>query len=435
MIIKTIISLGILVFVHELGHLIAALLMKVKVEKFSIGFGPKLFSFTWKEIEFKISLIPLGGYLKMKGENPDEKLSNDSYDFQNKKWWQKIFIAFSGPFANLIFAFFVFVAAFLLGRVYYDQLPVLGKITDSYQTQFLEGDRFLEVNGTEVKSWTAIIRNIRQGENNFKIEREHSVLSITTDNLSKDIFYSNLLPQAPAIIGDVSPGLPAYKAGLLSGDEILEIDNTPVKDWYELRDIITRKESDKITVKLLRDSKLYSIEIELQNNLFDNNSKMIGITQKLPHKIEENYSLTKSLLYGSYSTITSVWANYYGLYKLFLNPSELSKNVSSPIMLYSIAKSTSTRGISDYLDFLAAISIVLMVMNLLPIPVLDGGLILFSLIEGIIRKPLSFKFKLAAQNVGILILFTLMVFAFSNDIGTLIKRNRAFKQNTELNQE
>jgi len=430
LIIKVIIALGLLIFVHELGHFLMALLMRVRVYKFSIGFGPRLFSFTKSGVEFLVSAFPLGGYVLMKGEKLDQEdeTKDDSDSLPNKKWWQRCLIAFAGPFANLILAFFLFSIAFLSGRSYEDQEAVIGKVETSYNSVFQENDQIISVNGNPVKSWTQIIRNTKEGENLYTLIRNKATVEIMSDTLKQIDWYTTFKPTAPAIVGEVAPGMPAYKAGILPDDKILEIDGIEIKDWYEMRDAIISNPAESINMKLLRNGIILEKTIILRDNLFEENAKMIGITQKLPVKIEEKYSITESLTLGFTSTITNVYANYYGLYKLIRKPAEIRQNVGSPIMIYSIAKDTSKKGLAEFISFLASLSVVLMVMNLLPIPILDGGHILFAIIEAVIRKPLSLKARIIAQNIGLFTLLLLMFFAFYNDIGNIIQRNFSFKK-------
>lgn len=419
-----------LVTVHEGGHYLAALLFGVKVEKFSIGFGPKLFSFHAFNTEFRISLIPLGGYVKMKGENPDEEIS-DPDAFKEKKWWQRAIIAVSGPFANLVFALLIFIFSFLIGKSFEDNAPIIGKI-DSFYSQIQEGDKILQVNGENVISWNQIIQNTKDDEiDELQIERDGKVFSILFEDLEKQDWFADILPAASTVIGEVAVGMPAYKAGLQENDKIIAVDQQKVNDWYEMREAIKNSAQNEVVLTIERENQTFQKEIELQENIIDD-SRIIGITQKLPVKFVEKYSLWESLKYGTVTTFSFVGLNYAMLYKLIIRPAEITANLGGPVMIYSLSQQSAQKGLDSVLSFIAAISLILMIMNLLPIPILDGGQIFFCIIEGIRGKPLSQRIQMILQNIGIFIILFLMIFAFWNDIQRILTRNLSIKQQQQI---
>ncbi|MCD4795916.1 MAG: RIP metalloprotease RseP [Candidatus Cloacimonetes bacterium] len=427
-IIGALIALGILVIVHETGHLVAARIFGVEVEKFSIGFGPKLFGFRKGKTEYRISLIPLGGYLKMKGENPDEKAEESEDSFKSKKWWQRALIAFAGPFFNLVFAAIVFIASFAVGRSFEDHLPVVGKITSEIVDFVQVNDEILEVNDNTVQGWSQIVQYTKPDEMNYvRVRRNNELVDISSEEIRKETWYTGILPFSPAVVGEVAPGLPAYKSGLMKGDEILSVDGIDVNDWYEMREIITESSIEEVKLKIKRSDNVFEKSLKLEENLLDNN-RIIGITQELPVKIEERYNLGESIVYGAFTTVNFVVVNYSMLFKLITNPKAIKANLGGPVMLYTMSQQTAKKGLDTILAFIGMISIILMIMNLLPIPILDGGQIFFCFIEGIKRKPLSFRIQIVMQNIGLFILIFLMVFAFWNDINRIFSRNMAIRQ-------
>lgn len=432
-IIGAIVALGILVTVHELGHFIAARIFNVEVEKFSIGFGPKLLAFTKRKTEYRISLIPLGGYLKMKGENPDEEIEDTENSFKIKPWWQRAIIAFAGPFANLILALLIFIFTFAIGKHFEDQLPIVGEVSANYAEFVQEKDTILQVNDKDVNGWTQIIQNVKiNEENTFLIERNNEQILITNNQVEPKIWVTEILPYVPAIIGEVAPGMAAYKAGLMDNDEILSIDGKDIKNWYEMRTAITTNENESITLKIKRGNDIFEKSLVPEENILDNN-RIIGITQFMPVKYIERYNLLESVKYGTIGTINFVYLNYAMLYKLITNPSAIKNNLGGPVMIYAMSAQTAEKGLDSILSFIAAISLMLMIMNLLPIPILDGGHIFFCFIEGIRKKPLGLKIQIALQNVGLFILVFLMVFAFWNDISRLFSRSSSInKQKIEM---
>jgi regulator of sigma E protease len=433
-IIGAIIALGLLVTVHELGHFLAARMFGVGIEKFSIGFGPKLLSIKHKETDYRVSLIPLGGYVKMKGENPDEIVQDIEHSYKAKKWWKRAIIAFSGPFFNLIFAIFILILSFSIGRVYEDQPTKIGRImTDDY-ANFQINDTILSVNGDKVVSWSQVLQKLEQNnDNRFEVERDNEIISVIIEDIDKMDFSNSVLPDSPPIIGEMAMGLPAYKAGLKENDTIIKIDAKEIQDWYDIRETIQRIEGDSVTLVIQRDAEMFEKTVRLEKNVLDG-SKILGITQKLPLRIEESYSPKESVQYGFISAFNMVYLNYYGLIKLFSRPSTIKDNVGGPVMIFAMSKQTIQKGWNSILVFVAMISIVLMVMNLLPIPVLDGGHIFFCIIEGISGHPLTIKTQLVLQKIGISILLFLVIFAFFNDFSRIFQRNLSLRQ-YELNQQ
>lgn len=437
-IIGALIALGLLVAVHEGGHFLAARWLGVYVEKFSIGFGPKIISFKDKMTEYRISLIPLGGYVKMRGENPDEDMTDTKGSFLALVWWKRGIIAFSGPFTNLLFAILILIFTFLMGKNYEDYSPFIGKVLaaeESYQTDNLEylqaGDKLLSINGQEIRSWNDSYTAVADGINDLVIERAGREINVTL-KFSQLAWIEQILPETTTTIGEVSPGLPAYNAGLMDGDKVISINGVPVNDWYELRKQVKASDGKTVKVEIEREDGRFEREIKLQENLLDG-SQVIGITQKLPMEVHESYNLWESMKYGSLTAVDFVILNYVGIYKLVLKPTELKNNLGGPVLMYTMSKQTVKQGWNSILNFIAIISIILMVMNLLPIPILDGGIIFFCFIEGIRGKALSMRTQITLQKIGASILILLMFFAFSNDFTRIFKRNVSIKsQQIEL---
>ena len=427
-IIGAVVALGVLVTVHEFGHFVAARLFGVDVEKFSIGFGKKLFSFQKGKTEYRISLIPLGGYLKMKGENPDEEIVDTEHSFRGKTWWQRAIIAFAGPFMNLIFALILFITSFAVGRNYEDLMPVIGHVETEYSSIFLPKDVILEVNNHPIKGWNQIIQYSHPDQDNFyKILRNSTELEITTEGLESMFWFSTVKPQVDAVVGEVSPGLSAYKAGLMPGDKILAVDEEPVADWYEMRIAITENPNSEVKLKIQRGEQIFDKILQLEQHIYQDN-KVIGIMQYMPVKIQGKYNLGQSISYGSITTANFVILNYVMFGKLIANPQAIKSNLGGPVMIYTMSKQTVDKGWDIILSFVAAISIVLMIMNLLPIPILDGGHIFFCFLEGIFRKPLPLKVQIILQNIGLFLLMFLMVYAFWNDFSRIFSRNAAIQE-------
>lgn len=438
-IVIAILIFGVLVLIHEGGHFLAARWCRVRIDKFSIGFGPKLFGFKKGETEYVVSLIPLGGYVKMRGENPDEK-SEEEDSFSQKKWYQRAFIAFAGPFANLLFAFILFILSYTLGKTYYDLEPVFEKATGQYANFIHQNDKILEINQKPVRGFTEMFAYIKENQvNEFKISNQEPygcVIYNRTEKIkisTKADFYNHLVPLSGTIIGDVSSGLPAWKAGLQRLDQILKINGKEIYKWTEVRETIQNLKDTKVNLTIKRNDHVFDRIVQLENNpLEEKQVKIIGITQYLPVMIDENNTFWESVKLGSVTTLSFTAFNYIALFKVFQSPESLKSSIGGPVMVFSMTKETAEKGFSDTINFMAAISILLMIMNLLPIPILDGGHILFCLIEGVFKKEVPLRIQQNLQQVGFLILISLMLFAFYNDFSKMASRSISLRENKKI---
>ncbi len=416
-------ALGVLILVHETGHFFAARLCKVSVEKFSVGFGKAIFTVRRKGIEYRLGWIPLGGYVKMKGDNPDEEEAAAPDSFLLTRWWKKILIAVAGPFANLLFAVAIFIFAFLLPNCVEDLPPVISKAGGDYSAFFMPQDSIISVNGYAVKGWFQLSSKLNSdADNEVVLKRQDHRLTYSLPKLNLADFYENVLPVVKPVIGDVTPGMPAWRAGLRKNDLIIAVDTTVVTDWYTMRELITKTRFDLIRLTIKRDEQLIVKELPLEANPLQKDRRMIGIMQHLPVSWVEQYSLPDAVKQGVSSTIGFVYLTYAGLYKLIGNPGQFKSSIGGPVMIVSMSRETVQKGWTYWLLFIASISLILMIMNLLPIPVLDGGHIIFALIHGITGKPLPKRIQIILQNIGIVILLSLMIFALYNDFTKIFTR-------------
>jgi regulator of sigma E protease len=411
--------------VHELGHFLAALWNGVRVETFSIGFGPKIFSFERRGIVFKIAMIPFGGFVRMHGESPDDLEEKEESDidiegsFFHKRWWQKGLVALAGPVFNLIFAFLLISASFMVGRTISDFNPAIYSADEPYTEIFSSGVIVAKINSEFVRSYSDIyMKTIGNSENVFEFTNAEPV-TVFIDCKVK--FFNALRPVTSNVVGEVTVGLPAWKAGIQSGDKIAMIDGRNTRNWEEVRAAISSSSDDSVILTVIRGEGIHNFTLYPEiNPLSNDDTKIIGITQKLDISFTERFGLFESIKLGSISTASFVYFNYSALFQLIQKPATLKNSVGGPIMVYYMTSQSTQRGLSDFLLFIAAISIILAIMNLLPIPVLDGGHIIFSIYEGIARKPLPFKAQVLAQQIGFFMLIALMAFAFYSDISRLI---------------
>jgi len=425
----TIIAFGFLIFVHELGHFSLARLFKIKIEVFSIGLGPKLYSFEKNGTQYALSLIPLGGYCKMKGENLGTKQNVDPDSFPAKHWWERCFVIFGGAFYNFLFALLLITFSFAIGRTYEDLEPRIYSIETPFLEVFQRGDLLISVNDHLVSSFSGIFSHLIANETNIFVVQRTSATSIEDVEIPIFIeqqweFMNSLKPVVPNIVGEISPGLPAWRAGILPGDQIIAINDTETNNWYDIKEAINTSNTKEIKLFIKRNGEQLNLLVTPENNPLSNeNSRIIGITHQLNVSIHEEYTLWESCKIGLFSTISLVKANYNALFLLLKKPSNLKNSVSGPIMLFYMTSETSKKGLTEMLFFVAAVSILLMIMNLLPIPVFDGGQIIFCLYEGLFKRTIPHKIQMIMQQIGLIFIIFLMIYAFYSDLSRIFQKS------------
>ena len=342
-----VVVLGVLIFVHELGHFLLARLHGVRVLVFSLGFGPKLYSFYGKDshTEYRLSAIPLGGYVKMLGESEEDEVSPEDlpYAFQSKGVWPRTGIVFAGPAFNFLFAFVALTIAYMSG-------------------------------------------------------------------------VGELLP----VIGAVSPGMPAQVAGLQVGDRITYIDEQPISRWSTFSNTIKTSEGRSLTFTVERDGSQFAVLIKPQiqetKNLFGETVilQLIGVR---PGGAIDNVA------YSPLDAIAKGWEQTWYMTKLTLTSTwklltqvVSADQIGGPLMIADLAGKAANQGASNLLFFMALISVNLGILNLLPIPVLDGGHLMFFMIEAAKGSPVGEAFQMIAHRVGMTLLVLLMVWALKNDL-------------------
>ncbi len=352
------IVLSILVLVHEFGHFITAKRLGVKVEKFSWGFGPKLFSVKKGDTEYIISAIPLGGYVKMAGDEPGEKISGQKSEFLSRSVSERFQIIFAGPLLNYILAFIIFSVIFMFGSP-----------------------------------------------------------TVTTE------------------IGALMKGYPAEEYGLIAGDKILAIDGKPVKYWEEMTELIRRHEGPMIKVSIKRGGSDLEKEIRpvvrKTKDIFGKETSVTLIGIGPSQKIENvRYGLLQSIHMGFSKLITLTLVTYKALWSVLIGQLSVKESMTGPIGIFVVTGQAARLGLIYIIHLMGVLSASLAIFNLLPLPILDGGHIIFLALEKIRRKPLSMRAQEAIANVGVALLILLTVFIFYNDIikfGVIEKIVKIFK--------
>jgi len=413
------IVIGILVFVHEFGHFIMAKRAGVRVEKFSLGMGPKLFGYKKGDTEYIISALPLGGYVKMAGENPDEEPTGAPDEFQAKTVWQRVKIAVTGPLTNILLAFLVMPLVFMVGT--YSEGPAkvgyVEKDSPAERAGFMAGDVIEKINGRSINDWTKALSLIavnpdtdvnvtidRQGEKKTFVLRPQTATELK-------IGMSGLVPDMPAEVGRLKEGFPAEKAGIQVNDKIISVDGKTIYHWNQFSALVRESKGNKLTITLERDGKRIEIIVTPQE---DNGRYVIGV-EPIMRLVFKKYGFIDSLRLGFDKTIESVDLTLITLKKLLTFNLSI-KTLGGPVMIAQMSGQAAAAGLSSFLSLLAMISISLGILNLLPIPVLDGGLVLFLVIEAIRKKPLSRKVMEVSQSIGAAVLITLIAVVSYNDV-------------------
>ena len=433
-IIAGIVMLGILVFVHELGHYCVARLAGVKILKFSLGFGPKLLSKTWGETEYLVCAIPLGGYVQMLGEGGGE-LGEDAEltaeergrSFADKSVARRLAIVVAGPLMNLMLPFLILPISYMVGvqlPVYYDQPACIGYVVPGSEAEsagFSAGDCLQSLNGEALADWTDANKsliNYAGDELQFRVQRQggSAQVVLSDDNGSLEGLQAiGLLPQQPAIVGSLMPNMPAAAAGLQKGDLILQISGTSITSWYDLKHLIQQAEGQSVDLLVKRDTS--ELTLPLQPKLHESGAWLIGIGPE-QQTVSKKFGPLAAFREGADRTIELIDLTLVFVQKLFTG-NVSAKNIGGPITVVQVAGQAAQTDVSAVLSVLAFISIQLGILNLLPIPILDGGHILFYLLELVFRKPLSVRAREILQQIGLALLLMLMVLAFYNDLSRL----------------
>lgn len=428
-----IITISILVTVHEFGHFFVARLCGVRVECFSIGFGKKIWSHKFSGgTEFVIAMIPLGGYVRMLDGNA-KNLSTDEEKlvFDKKKIWQRAAIIFAGPFANFILAFILYWIIFMLGVVTYP-VKISSTIPDTpvATVNIPSGAELKKINNIQIESWndvnfalmsilgqddvtiTYLINagNNHQKEVSQRVDIRHWHFDIEKESAIKTFGLVPKTLEIYPIVSKIIPNSAAEKAGLQIGDKILSYDEHPYVDWNDFSAII--KKGNQIRLKIERENK--SLYLDLTPSIQANGEGIAGLYPTSEAVIKQ-YGCLEGFGKGLEQTVLTTQLTIRSFYQLVTGVIGLN-HLSGPIAIAKSAGQTASYGFTPYLYFLAFISISLGVINLVPLPMLDGGHLIFLLFEKIKGKSLSIKAKERFYRFGFAFLLVIMGIALFNDV-------------------
>lgn len=441
------VAISILIAVHEFGHFWVARKLGVKVLRYSLGFGRPLWKRTFGKdnIEFVVASLPLGGYVKMldEREGPVEAAELDRA-FNRQAVWKRFAIVFAGPAFNFLFAILAYWLMFVVGVT--GVKPVIGEVlpeTPAAVAGLKPGDEIVRIQDKPTPIWDVAIRRlipalvdheavtleVRSGQG-YPRSLVLDLHNVDSDLEPGELFKSiGFVPWRPAVlpeVGRIQPGSPAERAGLQAGDRILAVDGQAIDDWQQLVEYVTVRPDQDLQLRIQRGDQ--QLELLLHTERVEVEGKVIGRMGIGPARIADiPPEMKTSYRYPVFASIgksvAQTWDNTILTFRMIgkILAGEVSvKNLSGPINIAVYAGYSASAGLARFLDFLAIVSISLGVLNLLPIPVLDGGHLMFYLVEMVRGRPVSDEVMELGQRIGIVLLLLLMSVAFYNDIARLL---------------
>jgi regulator of sigma E protease len=438
--------LGVLVAFHELGHFLAARWVGVKVLKFSIGFGPKLFGRQVGETEYLVSAVPLGGYVKLFGEDETEATTADDRrrSFSHQGLWGKVLIVAAGPGFNFILAYLIFAGWLSTGTPLFvptfrdlsADIEALVPGSPASMAGMEVGDRVVKVNGKDISTKSELLDIVSKSKGqpvSLEIRRDGQLKTLTATPVpmpgdgaaGEEPLYTIGVEETPPLVTSVMSGLPASTAGFKPGDRVVAIDGQAIYTWAQMTTQVREHPQKPLRVDVLRDGKRTVLTVTPTSEKVTVNGQTqevgkIGISGPGRSLMRSN-NAAEAVYQGLEATWGWTELTAIGLYKMIVGDIS-SKNIGGPLTIANISGEAASQGASSVVFLIAILSINLGVLNLLPIPILDGGHLLFFLIEGILRKPLGERQREVAQQVGLVLLVGVMIFAFWNDLERIFSR-------------
>jgi len=420
--------LGILVFVHEFGHYAVAKLFKVRVEVFSLGFGKRLFGFKRGDTDYRISLLPLGGYVKMAGENPMEARTGDPGEFMSHPRWQRFLVAIAGPAMNIILAFVVLSVLYTFHHEYFafSKSPVdvvfITPNSPAGKAGLQVGDRIVNVQGIDNPTWEQfLIRvSINPGQQvPIKVLRGDKTMDLTLvpDTTSKD-HEGDAGLDPPGVVGMIEPGLPADKAHIRTGDVLVSVNGKPIHSVDNLLGALQEAKGSPVQLTILRDRKNLTLAIpgELVATPDSAEKKYrIGVSMEQVEKLP--FPVAVQTAYDECKSNSLLIFELLG--KLIQHKNSIQQ-MSGPIGIMRYSGQAARMGMPSLLKFMALISLNLAIFNLLPIPILDGGLVLMLLVESVMRRDIKQEVKERVYQAAFVFLVLFAAVVIFNDVSKTI---------------
>ena len=425
-------ALFLLVTVHELGHYLAAKLFGMRVDRFSIGFPPNLFSYRKGETEYVIGATPLGGYVKIAGmidETMDTEFMSQEPaedEFRSKPVWQRMIVMLAGVIFNVLLAVLIYtLVTFSYGEEVIPIRSVPGMYVEpgslAADIGLQTGDRLIGINGEKVQTFNELFSptSLTQRDVSFLVERNGVELSLSApadflDRINDEGFLDPSYV-IPSVISSILPGSPAEAAGFEAGDRVISIDGNEVAYWNQLVSRIQSAEGE-LLIRVERGIQVLALEVTP-----DPADGKIGIAPPLPRDVfdieQVDYSLPESAVFAAQKSGETMTGIVQGLGKMIRGEISVRNNLGGPVAIANVTReATENRGWLGFWEITAFLSITLAIMNMLPIPALDGGHVLFLAYEGITRREPSPKVRMGLQQIGFILLVTLIILVTFNDI-------------------
>lgn len=417
--------LGPLVFVHELGHYLAAKLFGVRVEVFSIGFGKRLWGFKRGDTDYRLSALPFGGYVRMSGENPMEEHSGEPYEFMSHPRWQRFFIALAGPCMNVVFPLFLLAALYAVhyeNPYYLTQSPaIVGWVapnSPAAKADLETGDTIAQIDGVVNPNWEMVFDEIaRAGKRplSLKIERgaatQDKQLTLNTHSSAPEEMFG-AVPAYSYVAQSVISGSAGDHAGLKAGDELVSVDDKPMLTVEELIAGMQETKGRPLTIQVRRGGGLQNLTVVPAQT--GTSGYRIGVFFRPLIRVEK-LSLADAWRRSFQENIKNSVIVIVTLREL-LNAQVSIRQMSGPIGIAQVSGEAAQAGPYDFFRVMAMISVNLGILNLLPIPILDGGLILLLLIEGVMRRDIKREVKEMVYQAAFVFIILFAVFIIYNDI-------------------
>ncbi len=424
-----IVVLGVMVLVHELGHFMAAKWFRVRVDVFSIGFGKRLWGVKRGDTDYRISALPLGGYVKMAGENPGEPLTGDPREFLARPRWQRFIIALMGPAMNILLAIVLLTGLYMFKyqkQAYLERKAEIGyveKDSPAAQAGLRPGDLIVRLAELRDPTWEAVEIRVLSSPGQaleVTVQRDSEQINTTVTPAVEPrnrVGIAGWAPYLPAVVQRVSPGLPAEKAGLKPDDNIVAVNGEPVKFGPRMLYMMQASQGRPIELTILRQGQPQTVQVTpvlsavpgLKEKVWrigvDLKEDEIEMSLSFPDALRQSLATNKKLALLIFDVVGKMLERKMSL-----------RSLEGPIGIARLSGEAARRGLPELVNIMAAISINLGIFNLFPIPVLDGGVILLLLIESVLRRDLSMQVKERIVQVGFVFLVLIAVFVIYNDI-------------------